>query len=215
MVNEICLSVQKHVDILSACPGREAEGDILCAEEAIRNANLSVSVSPPRGETPQLAQRQSGIEAGYWWVSDTISWRSGSTSHQWRRWDVTEQSPNVKDPLRFPNPPANQAGTCSMPLPGGTRLCTPPGKGGHQHTPSSARGPLLSPPPWERGVLQLWAHPWMATPARNAPRTPEGSLLRAPSSHPGWLQPIMRMLHQPLTKVLALAGQVLVLSALI
>ncbi|KAM9268865.1 LOW QUALITY PROTEIN: capping protein, Arp2/3 and myosin-I linker protein 2 [Cariama cristata] len=46
MVNEICLSVQKHVDILSACPGREMEADILCAEEAIRNANLSVSILP-------------------------------------------------------------------------------------------------------------------------------------------------------------------------
>ncbi|XP_069649255.1 capping protein, Arp2/3 and myosin-I linker protein 2 [Haliaeetus albicilla] len=46
MVNEICLSVQKHVDILSACPGREAEADIVCAEEAIRNANLSVSILP-------------------------------------------------------------------------------------------------------------------------------------------------------------------------
>ncbi|NXY46806.1 CARL2 protein, partial [Ceuthmochares aereus] len=45
MVNEICLSVQKHVDILSACPGKEVEADILCAEEAIRNANLSISVS--------------------------------------------------------------------------------------------------------------------------------------------------------------------------
>lgn len=45
MVNEICLSVQKHVDILSSCPGREMEADILHAEEAIRNANLAVSVS--------------------------------------------------------------------------------------------------------------------------------------------------------------------------
>uniref|UniRef100_A0A669QQ32 Capping protein regulator and myosin 1 linker 2 n=1 Tax=Phasianus colchicus TaxID=9054 RepID=A0A669QQ32_PHACC len=45
MVNEICLSVQKHVDILSSCPGREMEADILRAEEAIRNANLAVSVS--------------------------------------------------------------------------------------------------------------------------------------------------------------------------
>nr|XP_021157063.1 capping protein, Arp2/3 and myosin-I linker protein 2 [Columba livia] len=55
MVNEICLSVQKHVDILSACPGREAEVDILCAEEAIRNANLSVSILPllyEAGNTP-------------------------------------------------------------------------------------------------------------------------------------------------------------------
>ncbi|NXX17832.1 CARL2 protein, partial [Podargus strigoides] len=55
MVNEICLSVQKHVDILSACPGREVEADILCAEEAIRNANLSVSILPllyEAGNTP-------------------------------------------------------------------------------------------------------------------------------------------------------------------
>ncbi|NWW52635.1 CARL2 protein, partial [Pedionomus torquatus] len=53
MVNEICLSVQKHVDILSAsCSGREVEEDILHAEEAIRNANLSISVSPPHRETP-------------------------------------------------------------------------------------------------------------------------------------------------------------------
>ncbi|PKU32222.1 leucine-rich repeat-containing protein 16hypothetical protein [Limosa lapponica baueri] len=47
MVNEICLSVQKHVDILSAsCSAREVEADILCAEEAIRNANLSISILP-------------------------------------------------------------------------------------------------------------------------------------------------------------------------
>ncbi|XP_055674575.1 capping protein, Arp2/3 and myosin-I linker protein 2 isoform X4 [Falco peregrinus] len=55
MVNEICLSVQKHVDILSACPGREAEADILCAEEAIKNANLSISILPllyEAGNTP-------------------------------------------------------------------------------------------------------------------------------------------------------------------
>ncbi|KAM7040240.1 LOW QUALITY PROTEIN: capping protein, Arp2/3 and myosin-I linker protein 2 [Acridotheres tristis] len=55
MVNEICLSVQKHVDILSTCTGREVESDILCAEEAIRNANLSVSILPllyEAGNTP-------------------------------------------------------------------------------------------------------------------------------------------------------------------
>ncbi|XP_065519533.1 capping protein, Arp2/3 and myosin-I linker protein 2 isoform X2 [Lathamus discolor] len=46
MVNETCLSVQKHVDMLSVCVGKEAEEDILSAEEAIRNANLSVSILP-------------------------------------------------------------------------------------------------------------------------------------------------------------------------
>lgn len=65
MVNEICLSVQKHVDILSTCTGREVETDILCAEEAIRNANLSVSVSPPSGKPPQLTWHPSRIEAGH------------------------------------------------------------------------------------------------------------------------------------------------------
>ncbi|KFV97403.1 Leucine-rich repeat-containing protein 16C, partial [Eurypyga helias] len=55
LVNEICLSVQKQVDVLSPCPGREVEADILCAEEAIRNANLSVSILPllyEAGNTP-------------------------------------------------------------------------------------------------------------------------------------------------------------------
>ncbi|NWW91783.1 CARL2 protein, partial [Rhynochetos jubatus] len=55
LVNEICLSVQKQVDVLSACPGREVEADILCAEEAIKNANLSVSILPllyEAGNTP-------------------------------------------------------------------------------------------------------------------------------------------------------------------
>ncbi|XP_061301474.1 capping protein, Arp2/3 and myosin-I linker protein 2 isoform X2 [Pezoporus flaviventris] len=46
MVNETCLSVQKHVDMLSMCVGREVEEDIVSAEEAIRNANLSVSILP-------------------------------------------------------------------------------------------------------------------------------------------------------------------------
>ncbi|NXU57287.1 CARL2 protein, partial [Turnix velox] len=55
MVNEICLSVQKHVDILSSCSGREVEADVLSAEEAIRNANLSISILPllyEAGNTP-------------------------------------------------------------------------------------------------------------------------------------------------------------------
>lgn len=77
MVNEICLSVQKHVDILSTCPGREA--DILCAEEAIRNANLSVSVSLPGGETPQRARLPFRIEAGYRLVNGIINRQSGNT----------------------------------------------------------------------------------------------------------------------------------------
>ncbi|XP_065589470.1 capping protein, Arp2/3 and myosin-I linker protein 2 isoform X2 [Cyrtonyx montezumae] len=59
MVNEICLSVQKHVDILSSCPGREMEADILRAEEAIRNANLAVSILPMLYEAGN-APHQSG-----------------------------------------------------------------------------------------------------------------------------------------------------------
>lgn len=59
MVNEICLSVQKHIDILSSCPGREMEADILRAEEAIRNANLAVSILPMLYEAGN-APHQSG-----------------------------------------------------------------------------------------------------------------------------------------------------------
>lgn len=66
MVNEICLSLQKHVDILSSCPGREVEADILCAEEAIRNANLAVSVSLLRAGVGRWPQGLGfGIEAVY------------------------------------------------------------------------------------------------------------------------------------------------------
>uniref|UniRef100_A0A8C3SZB4 CARMIL C-terminal domain-containing protein n=1 Tax=Chelydra serpentina TaxID=8475 RepID=A0A8C3SZB4_CHESE len=45
MVNEMCTSLQKHVNVLSAGLGREVEASVLCAEEAIREANLSISVS--------------------------------------------------------------------------------------------------------------------------------------------------------------------------
>ncbi|NXV24297.1 CARL2 protein, partial [Cepphus grylle] len=77
MVNEICLSVQKHVDILSACSGREAEVDILCAEEAIRNANLSISILPllyEAGNTPyQNGKLQHKLECLTEEVSQTCS----------------------------------------------------------------------------------------------------------------------------------------------
>ncbi|NXN14402.1 CARL2 protein, partial [Indicator maculatus] len=45
-VNEICLSLQKQLDTLGTCPGREVEVDILSAQDAIGNANLAVSVLP-------------------------------------------------------------------------------------------------------------------------------------------------------------------------
>ncbi|XP_034644159.1 capping protein, Arp2/3 and myosin-I linker protein 2 [Trachemys scripta elegans] len=51
MVNEMCTSLQKHVDALSACLGREVEASVLCAEEAIREANLSISLLPLLYET--------------------------------------------------------------------------------------------------------------------------------------------------------------------
>ncbi|XP_037733355.1 capping protein, Arp2/3 and myosin-I linker protein 2 isoform X1 [Chelonia mydas] len=51
MVNEMCTSLQKHVDILSACLGREVEASVFCAEEAIREANLSIGLLPLLYET--------------------------------------------------------------------------------------------------------------------------------------------------------------------
>ncbi|XP_064526817.1 capping protein, Arp2/3 and myosin-I linker protein 2 isoform X1 [Pseudopipra pipra] len=78
MVNEICLSVQKHVDILSTCPGREVQADVLCAEEAIRNANLSVSILPllyEAGNTPyQNGKLQHKLECLTEEASQTCSW---------------------------------------------------------------------------------------------------------------------------------------------
>ncbi|KAM9122103.1 capping protein, Arp2/3 and myosin-I linker protein 2 isoform 2-T2 [Pangshura tecta] len=51
MVNEMCTSLQKHVDALSARLGREVEASVLCAQEAIREANLSISLLPLLYET--------------------------------------------------------------------------------------------------------------------------------------------------------------------
>ncbi|XP_043351322.1 capping protein, Arp2/3 and myosin-I linker protein 2 isoform X2 [Dermochelys coriacea] len=66
MVNEMCTSLQKHVDILSAYLGREVEASVLCAEEAIRDANLSISLLPllyETGNTPyQNCQLQHKLE---------------------------------------------------------------------------------------------------------------------------------------------------------
>ncbi|XP_074974351.1 capping protein, Arp2/3 and myosin-I linker protein 2 isoform X3 [Caretta caretta] len=66
MVNEMCTSLQKHVDILSACLGREVEASVFCAEEAIRKATLSVSLLPllyETGNTPyQNCQLQHKLE---------------------------------------------------------------------------------------------------------------------------------------------------------
>lgn len=71
MVNEICLSVQKHIDILSSCPGREMEADILRAEEAIRNANLAVSVSL-RGDSRRESTWPVGFTFVLKWFIDSL-----------------------------------------------------------------------------------------------------------------------------------------------
>ncbi|XP_067390497.1 capping protein, Arp2/3 and myosin-I linker protein 2 [Emydura macquarii macquarii] len=46
MVNEMCTSLQKHIDVLSSCLGGEVEASLLCAEDAIKEANLSISHLP-------------------------------------------------------------------------------------------------------------------------------------------------------------------------
>ncbi|XP_051485757.1 capping protein, Arp2/3 and myosin-I linker protein 2 [Apus apus] len=60
MVNEICLSLQKNLDVLGACPGGEV--DTLCAEEAIRNANLSVSILPLLYEAGNTPHQSSNLQ---------------------------------------------------------------------------------------------------------------------------------------------------------
>ncbi|XP_029464701.1 capping protein, Arp2/3 and myosin-I linker protein 2 [Rhinatrema bivittatum] len=46
MVNEMCMTVQEHMDMLTACSGREAAADIFAAEEAVKEANLTISILP-------------------------------------------------------------------------------------------------------------------------------------------------------------------------
>uniref|UniRef100_A0A8D0LC20 CARMIL C-terminal domain-containing protein n=1 Tax=Sphenodon punctatus TaxID=8508 RepID=A0A8D0LC20_SPHPU len=62
MVNEMCLSVQKHIDMLSAFPGRETGAEILCAEDAIKDANLSISILPLLYEAGNIPHQNSKLQ---------------------------------------------------------------------------------------------------------------------------------------------------------
>ncbi|XP_038628608.1 capping protein, Arp2/3 and myosin-I linker protein 2 [Tachyglossus aculeatus] len=46
MVNEMCVTVQEHMELLGCCPGSQAEAALLQAEDAIRDANFSISILP-------------------------------------------------------------------------------------------------------------------------------------------------------------------------
>ncbi|XP_075044908.1 capping protein, Arp2/3 and myosin-I linker protein 2 [Mixophyes fleayi] len=46
MVNEMCTNIQERIELLSTCTGKEIETDILFAEEAVRDANFTISVLP-------------------------------------------------------------------------------------------------------------------------------------------------------------------------
>uniref|UniRef100_A0A8D2MKU2 Capping protein regulator and myosin 1 linker 2 n=1 Tax=Zonotrichia albicollis TaxID=44394 RepID=A0A8D2MKU2_ZONAL len=143
MVNEICLSVQKHVDILSTCTGREVETDILCAEEAIRNANLCVSILPllyEAGNTPyQNGKLQHKLECLTEEASQTCSREiqvgtMGSTECSSR---TSSGGGGGIHPGRAAKPPrALPAGTAALPF---------PPRGG-------AAAPLAAPPRVGEGV---------------------------------------------------------------
>ncbi|XP_075796730.1 capping protein, Arp2/3 and myosin-I linker protein 2 isoform X2 [Pelodiscus sinensis] len=67
MVSEMCASVQRHAEVLSACLGQEADAGVRRAEEAVREANLSVSLLPllyEAGHAPyQSGQLQHKLES--------------------------------------------------------------------------------------------------------------------------------------------------------
>ncbi|MEE6499580.1 hypothetical protein FKM82_003503 [Ascaphus truei] len=46
MVNVLCMNIQERMEVLSSCTGKEAETDLLSAEEAVRDANFTISVLP-------------------------------------------------------------------------------------------------------------------------------------------------------------------------
>lgn len=46
-VNELCQSVQEHVELLGCGAGPQGEAAVHQAEDAIQNANFSLSVSTP------------------------------------------------------------------------------------------------------------------------------------------------------------------------
>lgn len=52
-VNELCQSVQEHVELLGCGAGPQGEAAVHQAEDAIQNANFSLSVSTP---SPPLLQ---------------------------------------------------------------------------------------------------------------------------------------------------------------
>lgn len=56
-VNELCQSVQEHVELLGCGAGPQGEAAVHQAEDAIQNANFSLSVSIPSYKDPSLLVR--------------------------------------------------------------------------------------------------------------------------------------------------------------
>ncbi|KAM4614451.1 F-actin-uncapping protein LRRC16A-like [Discoglossus pictus] len=46
LVNELCTTIQERIEALSSCQGNEAEADLHRAEEAVKDANFTISVLP-------------------------------------------------------------------------------------------------------------------------------------------------------------------------
>ncbi|XP_074865217.1 capping protein, Arp2/3 and myosin-I linker protein 2 [Carettochelys insculpta] len=62
VLSEMCTSLQRQVEVLSACLGREAEAGVLRAEEAVREANLSISLLPLLYESGKVPYRNGRLQ---------------------------------------------------------------------------------------------------------------------------------------------------------
>nr|XP_033797380.1 capping protein, Arp2/3 and myosin-I linker protein 2 [Geotrypetes seraphini] len=73
MVNEMCMNVQEHIDMLNACTGGEVDTDILGAEEAVREANLTISILPVLCETGNVPYQKSKLQHKLECLTEEIS----------------------------------------------------------------------------------------------------------------------------------------------
>ena len=70
-VNELCQSVQEHVELLGCGAGPQGEAAVHQAEDAIQNANFSLSVSTP---SPPLLQGPFPLLIGCQLATPSLAW---------------------------------------------------------------------------------------------------------------------------------------------
>ncbi|XP_063293554.1 capping protein, Arp2/3 and myosin-I linker protein 2-like [Pelobates fuscus] len=73
MVNEMCLNIQERIESLSTYPEKEAEFDLAFAEEAVKDANFTISVLPVLYEAWHSPYKNSKLQHKLEGMADKIS----------------------------------------------------------------------------------------------------------------------------------------------